>query len=530
MTQVDEGPDAPSDPGTLMSDQAPAAKGAPAGASAGTPDTAADAPRVGEVLAERYQLQEHINDDAFGRQVWRGVDVVLRRPVAVVLRYPGGESAVEMLDAAVAASRVVHPHLVDVYDAIDEGSRAYVVREWVDGGSLREYLTEGPLEPDRATAVASAVASAVAAVHATGMAHGNVHPGTVLIGSDGRVVLADARADEAATPDADVRAVGAVLYSALTGHWPQAEAGATSLPDAARDANGAVVPARQIRGGVPGHLSDLASDLIDPELAPPSADVLAAELARLDTEREDAFFTEGGPLDFEPRQYGSAPPREVRRSGAKRYVAGIAALAVLAVIGLLVAIKFLPGGSTNGGGSPTASATSTAGAGQANGKPVQLSIAANQVRIIDPPKGSRSELGNAGNVVDGKDDTAWKTEHYNTADFGNLKPGMGVFINLGSAKKVSSVKITFSTPGASVALTTGTINPASSSDGDQQVVDAYTTGGNVLGQKDDAGTTVVFNADGTPRQYLMVWITKLPPADDGRFQVGIDEIQVFANE
>jgi len=32
----------------------------------------------------------------------------------------------------------------------------------------------------------------------------------VLIGSDGRVVLADARADEATTPDADVRAIGAI--------------------------------------------------------------------------------------------------------------------------------------------------------------------------------------------------------------------------------------------------------------------------------------------------------------------------------
>ena len=91
------------------------------------------APTAGEILAERYELVEHINNDSAGRQVWRGVDVVLRRPVAVVLRYPGGDSATEMLQAAVAASRVVHPNLVGVYDAIDEGDRAYVVREWVDG-------------------------------------------------------------------------------------------------------------------------------------------------------------------------------------------------------------------------------------------------------------------------------------------------------------------------------------------------------------------------------------------------------------
>ena len=112
------------------------------------------APTVGEILAERYQLEEHVNNDSAGRQVWRGIDVILRRPVAVVLRYPGGDSATEMLQAAVDASRVIHPNLVGVYDAIDEGSRAYVVREWVDGEALRELVAqEGPLDPARATAI-----------------------------------------------------------------------------------------------------------------------------------------------------------------------------------------------------------------------------------------------------------------------------------------------------------------------------------------------------------------------------------------
>ena len=148
------------------------------------------APTVGEILAERYQLEEHVNNDSAGRQVWRGIDVILRRPVAVVLRHPGGDSATEMLQAAVDASRVIHPNLVGVYDAIDEGVRSYVVREWVDGAALHEVVGEsGPLDPPRATAIAHAITDALAAVHATGMVHGNVHPGTTLIGDDGRVVL-----------------------------------------------------------------------------------------------------------------------------------------------------------------------------------------------------------------------------------------------------------------------------------------------------------------------------------------------------
>jgi hypothetical protein len=104
------------------------------GAGASSPQVLTfGSPTVGEILADRYQLEEHVGTDSLGRQLYRGMDVILRRPVAVVLRYPGGDAASEMLAGAVAASRIVHPHLVGVYDAIDETDRAYVVREWVDG-------------------------------------------------------------------------------------------------------------------------------------------------------------------------------------------------------------------------------------------------------------------------------------------------------------------------------------------------------------------------------------------------------------
>ena len=55
MTQVDEGPESPATPGVLTF-----------------------GPTLGEVLADRYELQEHINDDAFGRQVWRRVWSITR--------------------------------------------------------------------------------------------------------------------------------------------------------------------------------------------------------------------------------------------------------------------------------------------------------------------------------------------------------------------------------------------------------------------------------------------------------------------
>ncbi len=502
MTQVDEGPESPAPPGVLTF----------------------GAPTLGEVLAERYELQEHINDDAFGRQVWRGVDVVLRRPVAVVMRYPGGDTAVEMLDAAVAASRVVHPHLVDVYDAIDEGTRAYVVREWVDGASLREYVTESPLDGPRATSVANAIASAVAAMHATGMAHGNVHPGTVLIGSDGRVVLSDARADVSTTPDADVRAIGGILYCALTGHWPQSGNGASGLPDAPRDEAGTPVPPREVRPGVPDHLSDLAVDLLDPTLAPPSADVLSAHLSRLDGDRDDALFGAAGPLGFDQHDYAGHPAPERRRSVSK-LVAGVAVLLVLSLVGLLITIWALSSPSKPSGTSPTTGVSAPA-ANKPGGQPTPIALTASQLRIVDPD-GTRSELGGVGAMVDGDQTTFWKTEHYvGDPKFGNNKRGMGVLIDLGSPKAVNTVKITFANRGATVQLMRGTTLPPSTADGDKQILSTYEP----IGQPQEAGSTTVLSSDGQPVQYLLIWITKLPASvdDPSRYQVRIQEIQVSA--
>ena len=498
------------------------------------------APTVGEILAERYQLAEHINNDSAGRQVWQGVDVVLRRPVAVVLRYPGGDSALEMLQAAVAASRVIHPSLVGVYDAIDEVERAYVVREWVDGESLREIVAEEPLDPTRTTTVAHAVADAVTAMHATGMVHGNIHPGTVLIGDDGRVVLADARADNADTRDTDVRAIGAILYFALTGHWPHAEAGTSALPDAVRDASGAVAAPRQIRAGVPAYLDDLTMDLLDNRLALPAADVLSAELGRLDSAADEPFYEEAGPLRFlsGPRDTtavvdSGGTRSEPQRTAVRKIAAGVAGLLVIAVAGLLFGISALGDDGTDAATPPSNSPAAVGGndptaENPVNGKPQNFALSANQVRIVDPPDGDRQELEDADLVVDGNDNTGWEPNGYRTADFGNRKPGMGILINLGQPRTVSSVTVTLSDSGASAELRAGTSDPGSSAAGDDQVVKSYKRVGDPYEAFDATKMSFTdFNPD-QKYQYLLFYITELPRAGDGQwpYKVAVQEIVV----
>ncbi|WBB65790.1 protein kinase family protein [Micromonospora sp. WMMD812] len=492
-------------------------------------------PTAGEILAERYELVEHINNDSAGRLVWRGVDVVLRRPVAVVLRYPGGDSATEMLQAAVAASRVIHPNLVGVYDAIDEDERAYVVREWVDGQSLRELVTEDPLDAARATSIGSAVASALAAVHATGMVHGNVHPGTVMISDDGRVVLADARTDGDDSQESDIRAVGGILYFALTGYWPHAEVplrgataghGRAAIPDALRDASGAIAAPRQVRAGVPAYLDDLTMDLLDAEIAPPSSDVLAAELARLDVAAEEPFLDNTGPLRFAAE--AEEEPSPLAAAGGRKVAIGIAGLLAVALVGLLIGISALGGGDdenpqTNPVGAPTSSAPAGEATPPANVGPLRVQ----SVRIIDPDSRKRDELDGANKIIDGKADEGWRTDRYPNNKFGSLKAGMGVWLDLGAPHTVKSVQVTLSGTGATAALFTGSVNPPSTSSGDKQLVQDYKTR---IGQpfEEHDGTTMAFdgfNADQKYR-YLLVWVTELPADDDSGFRLGVQEISV----
>ena len=496
------------------------------------------APTAGEVLAERYQLEEHVNNDSAGRQVWRGIDVILRRPVAVVLRHPGGDSATEMLQAAVAASRVIHPNLAGVYDAIDEQERAYVVREWVDGESLRDLVgAEGPLDPARAITIAHSVAGALTAVHATGMIHGNVHPGTILIADDGRVVLADARADEADSTESDIRAVGGILYFALTAHWPHAEVGRSALPDANRDSAGNPAAPRQIRAGIPAYLDDLTMDLLDRRVVAPASDALTAELGRLDAAAEDDEYEDVGPLRF---VQGNSSSSEPIRSAPKILV-GVGALIVIAIIGLVFGIGAI--NSTGNSAGETAQNGTAAGGGTAQGDtpdatqtqapkdPEKIKLTADMVRIVDPPPGDRDDTAEAKNTVDGDKDTAWKLSWYSQPKFGNEKAGMGVLIDLGEARALSEVRVSTSLPGVVMDVRTGTEDPGDNSAGDQKVVQQFKSisDEDAAGSKSSGTTHVMSGFDPNQKyQYLMVFLSELPKNDETPgYQVNVNEIELY---
>jgi hypothetical protein len=329
-----------------------------------------------------------------------------------------------------------------------------------------------------------------------------------------------------------VRCLGGVLYFALTGHWPQSEvACATSLPDAVRDTTGMIAAPRQMRAGVPAYLDDLAMDLLDSRLSPPAADVLAAELSRLDGPSDEHFFDDSGPLRFSGEPPGNAveAPGQAR-PGNRKIVVGIAGLLVLAVVGTLIGLRLVTGGekqpeqTAGTGAQPSASAPASTSTGAA-AVPKRIALTADQVRVVDPPRGKRDELRDVAYLVDGDEETEWKTHHYyGNPKFGGLKPGMGILIDLGEPRQVTSIRVQFTAAGATVQMRHGTSDPGASSNGDKKIGETYQN----LGEPTVAEANWVFGGfDETQKyQYLMVWITEMPQDGSEGYQIGVQEISI----
>ncbi|WP_037640404.1 protein kinase domain-containing protein [Streptomyces bicolor] len=139
-------------------------------------------------------------------RVWRAVDEILDRLVAVKeMRIDGLDPEdtrtrrERTLREARATARIDHPHVVRVYDVVDEGERLWIVMELVAGRSLERIVAEeGPLGPCETARIGMGLVAALRQVHARGVLHRDIKPGNVLVEAEaqaasgrGRVVLTD---------------------------------------------------------------------------------------------------------------------------------------------------------------------------------------------------------------------------------------------------------------------------------------------------------------------------------------------------
>jgi len=147
------------------------------------------------LLAGRYELRALLGSGGMG-DVYRGVDVLLYRAVAVKLLRTGDGSAhvdVARFHAeACALAAVSSPYVVAVHDFGFAEEGLYTVMRHVSGHALDQVLSEqGALSPRRAARVTAQVLSGLIELHERGLVHGDVKPGNVVIDPRRGAVLID---------------------------------------------------------------------------------------------------------------------------------------------------------------------------------------------------------------------------------------------------------------------------------------------------------------------------------------------------
>ncbi len=222
----------------------------------------------GSLVGERYRLLDLIAVDAAGNRFWQARDTVLPRDMAVTL-LPGLRHTDAAVTRTLRAGRLHHiglPQTLDVGTIGTDGEpTAYIVGQWVDGATLTDLISGGPLEPEVASPLITKIADAVAEAHRNGIALGAIHPSVVRVNFDGSVRLSHVVAQVDATTDADIRATGALLYLMLTGAWTLDPAdGAPRLPLAPMR-HGREVPAAEVNPAVPAALSALVERTLHPD-------------------------------------------------------------------------------------------------------------------------------------------------------------------------------------------------------------------------------------------------------------------------
>ena len=253
-------------------------------------------PQEVSLLNGRYRLMQRLGSGGMA-SVYKAEDLLLGRLVAVKILHEGLTDDSTFLESfqreAHAAANLSHPNIVTVHDIGQDGTRYYIVMEYVEGRTpkdiVREQAQMGRLMPvNRALDLTIQVCAGIGYAHRAGLVHCDVKPHNVLVSRDDRVKVTDfgiARAmseasahreglawgtpqyfspeqaaGQAPTPASDVYSIGVMLFELLTGRLPfEAK---TPAGYASKHLHAAAPLVSELNPAVPPHLEEVVHKVL----------------------------------------------------------------------------------------------------------------------------------------------------------------------------------------------------------------------------------------------------------------------------
>jgi putative peptidoglycan lipid II flippase len=397
-----------------------------------------------------------------------------------------------------------------------------VVSEWIRGGSLPEVADTSPSPIGGARAIQSLAAAAEAA-HRSGVSLSIDHPGRLRVSIEGDVALAFPATLPDATPEDDIRGIGAALYALLINRWPLPESGVRSgLAPAELDAAGQPIEPRAVDRDIPFQISAAAARAVQEGGGIRSAPTLLNLLQQATAIADRTELI--SPVDERevppPSRFRGAPTDDSESAARRRkgLMVGLGVGGAIIVVALIVLASVLSrifgdvgglGGDQLGLNSPSSSAQPSDSGNVV--KPVRATVFS--------PEGEADAPDEAPLAIDGNPSTVWPIDTYtDPVPFPNFKNGVGLMLQLPQPTKLGEVTINLNSTGTAVQIRSSQTPTPSSLADTTELTPASTL-------KSGSNTIKVDSA--SPTSNVLVWISTLGQVN-GQSRSDIAEVTLKA--